>query len=88
MGVSEAVQGTENCCYKWVFKKKEEIPGAESVIYKAYLVAKGYSQTEGVDFNRVFSLAVKHTSIRVLLAMVTWFDLKLEQLDVKTFLHG
>ena len=55
---------------KWVFKKKEEIPGAKSVRYKACLVAKGYSQTEGVDFNEVFSPVVKHTSIRVLLAMV------------------
>ena len=70
-------------------RKKEEIPGAESVRYKARLVAKGYSQTEGVDFNEVFSPVVKHTSIRVLLAMVAWFDLELEQLDVKTtFLHG
>ena len=75
--------------YKWVFKKKEEIPGAESVRYKARLVAKGYNPTEGVNFNKVFSLVVKHTSIRVLLAIVAWFDLELEQLDVKTaFLHG
>jgi len=53
------------------------------------LVAKGYCQTEGVDFNEVFSPVVKHTSIRILSAMVAWFDLELEQLDVKTtFLHG
>jgi len=69
--------------------KKEGIPGAESVRYKTRLVVKGYSQTKSVDFNEVFSLVVKHTSIRVLLAMVTWFDLELEQFDVKiTFLHG
>ena len=44
---------------------------------------------EGVDFNEVFYPVVKHTSIRVLLAMVAWFDLELEQLYVKTaFLHG
>ena len=49
---------------KWVFKKKEGISGAEPVRYKTHLVAKGYSQTEGVDFNEVFSLVVKHTSIR------------------------
>jgi len=53
------------------------------------LVAKGYSQTEGVDFNEVFSPVVKHTSIRVFLPMIAWFDLELEQLDVKiAFLHG
>ena len=74
---------------KWVFKKKEGIPSVESIRYKARLVAKGYSQKEDIDFNEVFSPVVKHTSIRVLLAMVAWFDLELEQLDVKTsFLHG
>ena len=74
---------------KWVFKKKEGISGAESGRYKARLVAKGYSQKEGVDFNEVFSPVMKHTSIRVLIVMVAWFDLELEQLDVKiVFLHG
>ena len=38
---------------------------------------------------RFFSHVVKHTSIWILLAIVTQFDLELEQLDVKTaFLHG
>ena len=74
---------------KWVFKKKEGTSGVENARYKARLVAKGYSQVQGVDFNDVFSPVVKHSSIRVLLALVAMFDLELEQLDVKTaFLHG
>ena len=74
---------------KWIFKKKEGIPGVEDARYKARLVAKGYSQKKGIDFNEVFSPVVKHTSIRVLLAMVAMYDMELEQLDVKTaFLHG
>lgn len=74
---------------KWVFKKKDEIPGVEDARYKARLVAKGYSQVQGVDFNDIFSPVVKHSSIRVLLALVAMYDLELEQLDVKiTFLHG
>jgi hypothetical protein len=37
----------------------------------------------------VFSRIVRHTSIRVMIAIVALFDLELEQLDVKTaFLHG
>ena len=57
--------------------------------FKACLVAKGYTQKKGVDFNKVFSLVVKHSSIKVLLAMVALFNLELEQLYVKTtFLHG
>nr|KYP59892.1 Retrovirus-related Pol polyprotein from transposon TNT 1-94 [Cajanus cajan]KYP59910.1 Retrovirus-related Pol polyprotein from transposon TNT 1-94 [Cajanus cajan] len=74
---------------KWIFKRKSGIPGIETVRYKARLVAKGFSQKEGVDYNEIFSLVVRHTSIRVLLAIVACQDLELEQLDVKTaFLHG
>jgi len=52
-------------------------------------VAKSFSQRVGINFNKVFSPIVKHSSIRVLLAIVVFFDLELEQLDVKTtFLHG
>ena len=61
----------------------------EDVKFKAHLVAKGYTQKEGMNFNEVFSLVVKHSSIRVLFIMVALFDLKLEQLDIKiVFLHG
>ncbi|KAL5768311.1 hypothetical protein ACOSQ2_015094 [Xanthoceras sorbifolium] len=74
---------------KWIFKRKEGILGVEDARYKARLVAKGYSQVPGVDFNDIFSPVVKHSSIRVLLALVAMHDLELEQLDVKTaFLHG
>ena len=69
--------------------QNEGIPWLKNVRFKAFLVAKGYKQKEGVEFNEVFSLIVKHSSIKVLLAMVALFDLELEQLDVKTtFLHG
>ena len=63
--------------------------GVEDARYKACLVAKGYSQVAGIDFNDVFSLVVKHSFIRVLLSLVAMYNLELEQLDVKTvFLHG
>ena len=61
----------------------------ESTRYKARVVAKGYSQTEGVDYNDIFSPVVKHSLIRLLLAYVAMFNLELEQLDIKTtFLRG
>jgi hypothetical protein len=82
-------RGAKTVGCKWIFKKKEGIPGVEDARFKARLVAKGYSQREGMDFNEVFSPVVRHSSIRVLLAMVALYDLELEQLDVKTaFLHG
>ncbi len=75
---------------KYIFKKKEGTPSVETPRYKAQLVAKGFNQREeGIDFNKVFSSVVKHSSIRILLAMVVFHDLELKQLDVKTsFLHG
>jgi len=53
------------------------------------LVAKEYAQKEGINYNEIFSHVIKHTSIRMLLAMVAQFDLELEQMNIKTtFLHG
>ena len=47
------------------------------------------SSIKGKDYNKVFSLVVKHTSIPILLAVVTEYELELAQLNVKTtFLHG
>lgn len=74
---------------KWLFKLKEGIPGVEKARFKARLVARGFTQREGIDYNEVFSPVVKHSSIRMVLALVAQEDMELEQLDVRmAFLHG
>ena len=74
---------------KWIFKLKDGVTNVETPRYKARLVAKGFTQREGVGYSEVFSPVVKYSSIRVLLAITTYHDLELDQMDVKTaFLHG
>ena len=61
----------------------------EDARFKERLVAKYFMQKKGIYYNDIFSPVVKHSSIRVLQALVAKFDLELQQLDVKTaFLHG
>ena len=55
---------------KWVYKKKLVVSENEGKKFKAHLVAKGYSQQKGVDYDEIFSPVVRHTSIRVVLALV------------------
>ena len=57
--------------------------------YKARLVAKGFTQTQGVDYEETFSPVAMLKSIRILLAIVVYYDYEIWQMDVKTaFLNG
>ncbi|GJW77856.1 retrovirus-related pol polyprotein from transposon TNT 1-94 [Tanacetum coccineum] len=74
---------------KWLYKIKEGIKVVQKPRYKARLVARWFTQRAGIDYNEVFSLDVRHTSIRVILSLTACKDYELEKLDVKmAFLHG
>ena len=71
---------------KWVYKMK--VTSSSSPKYKAPLVAKGYKQEHGIDFDEIFSPIVKMTTLRTILGLVAAEDVELIQMDVKTaFLH-
>ena len=73
---------------KWVFKIKKNSDGSLAR-YKAGLVAKGYLQQYGLDYEETFSPVVKSTTVKIILALAVQFGWSLRQLDVSNaFLHG
>jgi hypothetical protein len=73
---------------KWIFKKKTD-DDCNVTVYKARLVAKGFRQIQRVDYDETFSPVMMLKSIRIMLAIVAFFDYEIWQMDVKTaFLNG
>ena len=73
---------------KWVHKIKRNSDGSINR-YKSRLVAQGYSQVHGVDYNEIFSPVARFSTIRSLLAVANANDFDIHQMDVETaFLNG
>ncbi|GJU54337.1 retrotransposon protein, putative, ty1-copia subclass [Tanacetum coccineum] len=73
---------------KRIYKKKTDMDGKVH-IYKARLVAKGSTQTYGVDYEETFSLVADIRAIRILIAIVAYYDYEIWKMNVKiAFLNG
>ncbi|GJY77593.1 retrotransposon protein, putative, ty1-copia subclass [Tanacetum coccineum] len=73
---------------KWIFKKKTDIDGIVHT-YKACLVAKGYTQLYGVDYEETFSPVTDIRAIKILISIAAYYDYEIWQMDIKTtFLNG
>jgi hypothetical protein len=73
---------------RWIYRVKQQEHTSQPR-YKARLVVKGFRQRKCIEFDEIFSLVVKMSSIRVVLGLAASLDLKIEHMDVKTaFLHG
>ncbi|GKE68133.1 retrovirus-related pol polyprotein from transposon TNT 1-94, partial [Tanacetum coccineum] len=73
---------------KWIYKVKLDEYG-EVLKNKAHLVAKGYRQEEGLDFEESFALVARLEAIRIFIANAASKNMTVYQIDVKTaFLNG
>ena len=73
---------------KWIFKNKSDEHGT-IIRNKSRLVAQGYTQVEGIDFNETFAPVARLESIRIFLVIASHLNFKLYQMDVKSaFLNG
>lgn len=85
--LSDLPEGKKAIGCKWVFKVKTNVDGVHR--FKARLVAQGFSQKYGSDYDEIFAPVVKQTTFRTLLAVAAKEKMFVEHMDVKTaFLNG
>ncbi|GKD29811.1 putative ribonuclease H-like domain-containing protein, partial [Tanacetum coccineum] len=73
---------------KWVYRNKKDERGIV-INNKARLVAQGYTQEEGIDYDEVFAPVAIIEAIRLFLAYASFKDFVVYQMDVKSaFLYG
>jgi hypothetical protein len=73
---------------RWVFKVKRNADGSVER-YKARVVAKGFSQRPGVDFDETFTPTTKWAALRIIFALNALEDWELESIDISNaYLNG
>ena len=86
--LEEAPPGANIIGSKWVFKAKKDAAG-NIARYKARLVAQGFSQIGGVDYDDTYAPVARLASSRAIIAMANRLGLELHQVDIKgAYLNG
>jgi len=74
-----------NC--RWIYTVKYQSNGTVDR-YKTRLVAKGYTQTYGIDYEETLVLVAKMNTVRIIFSLAAHFGWEMHQFDVKNaFLH-
>ncbi|GJW40454.1 putative ribonuclease H-like domain-containing protein [Tanacetum coccineum] len=80
--------GKKEIGIKWVYRNKKDERGVV-VRNKARLVAQGYRQEEGIDYDEVFAPMARTEAIRIILAFAYYMGFIVYQMDMKSaFLYG
>lgn len=86
--VTKLPEGRKCIGCRWVFKLKRDANG-EICRYKARLVAQGFSQKKGMDYNETYSPVASFSIIRLMLAITMEFRWHTRHIDIKcAYLHG
>uniref|UniRef100_A0A5S6QZ02 Reverse transcriptase Ty1/copia-type domain-containing protein n=1 Tax=Trichuris muris TaxID=70415 RepID=A0A5S6QZ02_TRIMR len=86
--IADLPPGKRTISAKWVFKAKHDDQGNIHT-YKARLVARGFSQIHGRDYDETFAPVVRHETVRILFAVAAMKKMHVRHIDVKTaYLNG
>jgi len=81
-------QGVSEIDSRWLFKVKLDSAGKVER-YKARLVARGFLQKEGIDYQEIYSPVIRMDSLRLLFSICAQRDYQFKQFDITTaFLYG
>ena len=81
-------KGRKAISCKWVYRIKRDADG-NPVCYKAWLVARGFTQVYGLDYNETHAPVTWLETIRLLLGIAAEKDWEIHQIDVKSaYLYG
>ena len=86
--MEEAPPGANIIGSKWVLKAKKDT-ASNIVHYKARLIAQGFSQISGVDYNNTYAPVAKLASMRAIITMANRLGFEMHQIDIKgAYLNG
>ena len=76
-------QGKKVVGSRWIYKVKHATNGSVEK-YKVHIVAKGFSEKEGIDYEESFAPVARYSSIQTIISLASEMGWRFHQMDVKT----